>query len=175
MCFHGLYLPFFFPLLTDRRQVFFYTEYFVLCGFFILFAFVTKSDEKDPYYCFTGNSLVAVCAHFLTDFHWNAAWREQKNSWLCLKSKQYLRDPYCQGWNREKYHLLSGQHISCHWVLYRIVAPTDLRISIQIYPDLIWTTCGSFLNIVHLNVFFSNLSQRCNPANFMWSFQNYIF
>lgn len=127
--FHGLYLPFF-PLLTDRRQIFFYTEYFVICGVFILSAFVTKCDEKDPYYCFTWNSLVAVCACFLTDFHWNAAWRKQKNSWLSLKSKQYLWDSYCQGWNCENYHLLSGQHIYCHLVLYRIVAATVLRLSV---------------------------------------------
>lgn len=46
---------------------------------------------------------------------------------------------------------------------------------LEVIKDLIWTICGSFLNIVHLKVFFSSTSWRCNPANFLRGFQNCIF
>lgn len=69
-----------------------------------------------------------VCM-FVSWFPLKHSLEKTKKSWLGLKSKQYLWDPNCQGWNCEKYNLLCGQHISCHLVPYRIVAATDLRLS----------------------------------------------
>lgn len=69
MSFHGLYLPGFILFQQPGDKSFFILHILYFVDFFIFSAFVAKCDEKDPYYCFTANSLVAVCACFLTDFH----------------------------------------------------------------------------------------------------------
>lgn len=118
----------FFSLLTDRRQVFFCTEYFVLWVFYT-FCFCDKVWWGRPMLLFHRKQPSSCVCMFVSWFPLKHSLEKTKKSWLGLKSKQYLWDPNCQGWNCEKYNLLCGQHISCHLVPYRIVAATDLRLS----------------------------------------------
>lgn len=143
MCFPSLYLPWVFCL-SDRRQVFFYTECFVLCVFYT-FCFCDKVWWERSCYCFAESSLVVVCACVLIDFHWNTTWRKTPvMTWF--KGRTVFVGPWLSGVKSEQYNLLCSQHTSCHLAPYRIVAVNSSCCNrLEVIKDLSWATFGRYL------------------------------